>query len=342
MMTKWKQLWKTRVALPAPLKEITMPTKEQEFTFPDEQGLEGEVEGKKAVQNEVELEIVDDTPLEDRNRQPLDRVVEDPTDEELQSYGEKVQARLKELTHARHDDRRRAEKAERELQEATELARRMMVDQQRLQEQFNKGRTEYVTQAQKMAELEVDRAKEALTKAHEAGDTEAFVKAQADLTAATVAAVIAKNSPQRLQQQDNRANVAASQPKQPSVVDPKAEAWWARNRWFGDDDEMTSFARGVHRKLAKAGYDLSSDEYYAALDRRLREVFPKNFQAASTNGTDDSPRSRPAANIVASASRSTGPKKIRLTQSQVDLARRLGVTPEAYAKQVQILEQTNG
>jgi hypothetical protein len=316
-----------------------------EFKFPDEIETKDDKATDKVefeVENDAEVEVVDDTPDQDRGRKPLEKPVEEPTDDELAQYGEKVRSRIKELTHARHDERRAKEVLERQNQEAIRAAQMLFEENKRLKGQLNTGTTAFVSQAQRLADVEVEKAKSALKAAHEAGDTEAFVEAQTKLNEAVFAQQRAKalKAPAPLQRQPQRDNVAPQQatpaPVPAPAPDPKLDAWRQRNPWFGEDDEMTSFAFGLHNKLAKSGANVGSDEYYATIDARVRQVFPNKFETPKSE-----PAKRPGT-VVAPTQRATSAKKIKLTQSQVAIARRLGVPLEEYARNVAKLEQQNG
>lgn len=306
----------------------------EEFKFPDEKQTEKDSKEEKVeftVEGEddkVEVEVVDDTPPKDRGRKPLDKPVTDPTEDELQDYSDKVQSRIKELTHARHDERRAREAAQREKEEALRFAQAAFAENKALKERLSKGETTFITQTQRLADIEVEKAKAALKAAHEAGDTEAFVEAQAALNKAQLMQERVKTfKPTPLPNVPQSVNVPTQQPAQTPVpkVDEKAQAWKQRNSWFGEDDEMTSFALGLHNKLVKSGYDTQSQEYYEALDNRIKEVFPDKFKAD---------KAKKPATVVAPSSRSTSAKKIVLTPTQVSIAKRLGLTLEQYARQV--------
>jgi hypothetical protein len=314
-----------------------------EFQFPDEIETKNDKAAEKVefeVENDAEIEVVDDTPDQDRGRKPLEKPVEEPTDDELAQYGEKVRSRIKELTHARHDERRAKEALERQNQEAIRAAQMLFEENKKLKGQLNTGTTAFVSQAQRLAEVEVEKAKSALKAAHEAGDTEAFVEAQAKLNEAVFMQQRAKAlKPAPLQSQEQRGNVAPQQPSQQAPVtqlDPATEAWKQRNPWFGEDEEMTSLAMGVHNKLVKSGYNPGSKEYFDTIDSRLRQVFPDKFETSKSE-----PARRPST-VVAPTQRATSAKKIKLTQSQVAIARRLGVPLDEYARNVAKLEQQNG
>lgn len=314
-----------------------------EFKFPDEVETKNDKTTDKVdfeVEDEAQIEIVDDTPEQDKNRKPLEKPVEEPTDDELAQYGEKVRTRIKELTHARHDERRAKEALERQHQEAVRAAQTLFEENKKLKTQVSTGTTAFVSQAQRLADVEVEKAKAALKAAHEAGDTEAFVEAQTKLNEAVFMQQRVKAlKPTPLQSEEQRANVAPQQPSQQAPVpqiDSATEAWRQRNPWFGQDDEMTSLAMGVHNRLVRSGHTPGSKEYFDTIDSRLRQIFPDKFEAPKPEAAK-----RPAT-VVAPTQRATSAKKIRLTQSQVAIARRLGVPLEEYARNVAKLEQQNG
>jgi len=311
-----------------------MAVQGEEFKFPHEkeQEVEFEIEGQET--NEPEIEVVDDTPEKDRGRKPLDREVQDPTDDELQEYGDKVKNRIKELTHARHDERRAREAAQREKEEAFRLAQAAVEENKQLKERLARGQTTYVSQAQKLAEVELEQAKAALKAAHEAGDTDAFAEAQIALNRAVLMTEQAKAMKTPLRSEETSGNVVPQQAPRPQApkTDTKALAWKDRNQWFGKDEEMTSLALGLHNKLVRSGYDTSSDEYYNAIDTRMRQVFPDKFESEKTEQKSANTARKPAT-VVAPSSRATSAKKIVLTSSQVALAQRLGLPLEVYARQ---------
>lgn len=314
-----------------------MALDKQEFKFPDETPVDTKNDDKKVdfeIEGDTEIEVVDDTPEQDKGRKPLDRPVTDPTDDELQDYSEKVKSRIKELTHARHDERRAKEALERQHNEAIRAAQVLVEENKKLKDQLTQGQTGFITQAQKLAEVEVEKAKAALKAAHEAGDTEAFVEAQAKLNEAIFNQQRVKAFKPPLQKAAEPDNVSSQQAAPTAPVqqpDPKYLAWRQKNPWFGEDDEMTSLALGLHNKLAKGGTVVGSDEYYSTIDRRMRQVFPDKFE--SPVDRSEAPAKKPAT-VVAPSSRATSAKKVVLTQSQVTLAKRLGLTPEQYAKAV--------
>lgn len=307
-----------------------MTVEKTEFVFPDE------IEEVKDTTEEQEIEVVDDTPEADKNRKPLDREVEDPTDAELDSYGDKVKARIKELTHARHDERRVREALEREHQEAIRLTQAAIEENKRLKKQLEEGTTTNATQSQKLAEINLAAAKAKLKQAHESGDSDAFADAQEEVTSAVMALAQAKSfKPTPLQKEEASGTVVPNTPERTPVAKPddKAVKWRDDNPWFGTDKRMTSFALGVHQELVEGGYDTKSDAYYNAINKALRDTFPTAFKSP------EKADKKPPATVVAPATRSTSATKVTLTKTQVALAKRMGLPLEMYARQVAALEQ---
>jgi len=309
------------------------------FKFPDEQ----ENEVKVSDETDVEIEVVDDTPEKDRGRKPLDKDVADPTDEEIESYSDKVQSRIKELTHARHDERRRKEALEREKTELERLAQQLLSENNRLKQSYNEGQEVLVNTARKEAETELDAARRKLRAAQEAFDTDAIIEAQEELAAAKFRAEEAKRfRPQTLQPTEFPVQTQ-QQPQTQVQPDEKSLRWQAKNQWFGQPgfEEYTSYALGLHQKLVNGGVDPRSDEYFDQIDGRMKSKFPEIF-----GGAEDKPKTvevqKKPATVVAPAARTTSGGKIRLTQTQVALAKKLGLTPQQYAVQVAKLENQNG
>ena len=291
--------------------------------------------------DEVEVEIVDDTPEKDRGRKPLDREVEDPSDEEIESYSEGVQKRIKELTHARHDERRAKESLFREKQELERLAQHMVSENAKLKEYVKSGTEKYAASIKQVADSELENAKRQYKAAYESGDADALVAAQEAMTDAKMRTEAAKNFRAPPLQDTETAVQTPSQVSRPEI-DEKTVRWQARNQWFGSTgyEEHTSFALGLHQKLVNSGLDPRSDEYFERIDARMKSTFPEVF------GSEDKPRSgdgskRPTS-VVAPATRSTGARKIQLTPTQVALAKRYGLTPQQYANEVAKLEKSNG
>jgi hypothetical protein len=302
---------------------------ETAFKFPDEEV----VNNKETAGTEVEIEIVDDTPEEDRNRRPMKEAPVDVSDEELEQYSDSVKKRIQHFTKGYHEERRSKEAAVREREEAVNLAQNLVEENKRLQGSLGQGQAALLDQAKKVIAGEVDEAKRQLKIAHEAFDTDGIVEAQDALTNAKIKADRVNNF--KLPPVQEPKNVV--QPQQAAAapqIDTKARAWQDENPWFGSDDEMTAVALTVHKKLVEGKIDPTSDEYYEKINSRVRQLFPDAFPSGKT---------AKRSTVVASATRSTAPRKIVLTQSQVNIAKRLGVPLEAYAKQVAAdLRKQNG
>ena len=304
-----------------------------EFEFPDE------IEEKEAKAKAEEEKKVEDEEIEVVAAEPDPKLAPAPapdevTDEELNKYSDKrLKERLAHLGRGYHDAKREAENALRDREEAIRLAEAVAEENRKLKGSLSQGQTALLEQAKKVVANEVEEAKRKYKTAYESGDPDALVAAQEELTNAKIKADKVNNfKPAPLQ--DEKTEVQPRQIAREPQVDPRAQAWQAKNEWFGKDREMTGFALALHEKLViEDGVDPRSDEYYKRLNGRIRQVFPEKF--ASDEPADAQPSQRqPKANIVAPATRSTAPKKIVLEPRQVQLAKRLGIPLELYAKKV--------
>jgi hypothetical protein len=311
-----------------------------DFEFPDEK----ETKAKSQVEDEVEFEVEDDTPESDRGRNPLPRnVVEELEKDEMEEYSENVKVRLKQMKKVWHDERREKEQALREQQEAIEIAKRVMEENKFLKGRISRGEQTFVDTYKTAAEMELDVAKRAYKDAYDMGDTEKLVEAQQQLNDAQYKLRRASEYVPALQQEET---VVQREPEMPaSRPDPKMMAWQERNQWFGKDPEMTSLALGLHQKLVSEygqAYP-STDEYWQKVDQTMKRRFPEAF-SDSQEETQPTNRQRTekAATVVAPATRTTASKKVKLKQSTVNTIKKLGITPEAYIREMQKLEATNG
>jgi len=295
------------------------------FEFPDE--IEAKAGKPTAKAEAPEIEIVDDTPAADRNRKSMTEDPVDPTDEEMEAYSESAKKRIKHFTKGYHEERRAKEAALREREEAVRIAQAIAEENRSLKGSLNQGQQALIEQTKTVIATELENGKREYKAAYEAGDSDALLAAQEKLTAAKLREDRVNNfRPAPLQ--DEKHVIQTQQ----APVDAKAETWKESNEWFGSDDEMTSFALGLHMKLVKGGISPTSDEYYQKVDSRMRQVFPEKFDSTETA---DAPTPRvQKQNVVAPATRSTAPRKVVLTQSQVNVAKRLGVPLELYARKV--------
>ena len=335
-----------------------MPFQKVEYEFPDEETKEKqdiEVEGSSAIEvdiggkkakaeaeksesivesevdtddDEYEIEVVDDTPKADRNRKPSDPP-EDVTEDELEDYSEKVRKRIQHFSKGYHDERRAKEAAFREREELERLSQQLVEENKKLKSNVNKNQTALLEQAKRSAVSELESAKKQYKDAYEAGDSDGVLSAQENLTNAKIKADRLNNFKlPALQEDETNVKMVPETTPPPVEVDKRAQAWQDANSWFNQDVEMTSYALGLHNKLVNEGVSPQSDDYYERIDSRMRQLFPENFEGEEV----DKPKKQ--SNVVAPATRSTSPKKVRLTQTQLTLSKRLGLTPEQYAKQV--------
>ena len=315
-----------------------------EFQFPDE-AQEQETQEQQVEAAESDFEVEDDTPEQDRGREPLpENVVKELEEDELNDYSERVRTRMAQLKKVWHDERRAKEATLREREEALRVAQQIIEENKRLKATLSSGEEMLMQSMREAAEREFDIAKREYKEAYDAGDTERVIEAQQRLTNAQFRVQQATGyRPQFSAQkalQEQTAQVY-TEPERPQISRPdtKAVAWQDRNPWFGTDEEMTSLALGLHEKLVKSGVDPRSDDYYSRIDNTMRKRFPEYF-GGTQEQAKPTPRAKPAT-VVAPATRSTAPKKIVLTKTQVNLAKRLGITPEQYAREL-MKENANG
>lgn len=311
------------------------------YKFPDE--IETQTPSLVNAGDEVEIEVVDDTPEPDKGREPMKEPPADVTEEELEQYSDGVKKRIQHFTKGYHDERRAKEAAVREKEEALKLAQSIFEENKRLKGDLGQGQAALIDQAKQVITGEIEDAKRRYKAAYEAGDSDALIEAQEALTNAKIRSDRVNNLKPALQEPESKVQPAyqpETQPAQPQV-DTKARAWQDNNPWFGSDEEMTAVALTVHKKLVENGVDPTSDAYYEKINSRVRQLFPESFADAAPSEKEE--RVVKKSNVVASATRSTAPRKIVLTQSQVSVAKRLGVPLELYAKQVaEQMRKNNG
>ena len=322
----------------------------ENYKFPHEEDVvkdegkpvEEEVEAKgKPEEDKLEIEIEDDTPVEDRGRRTSKpEFVEKVEKDELDLYSQEARSKIDAFRKFYHDERREKERALREQQEAVEVAKKLYEEVKQLKGRVNSSDEAAINSFKTTAEREIDMAKKEYREAYDAGDSEKLVEAQDKLTTAKMkiekASSYAENINQRkaLQEQENEVKIPQQTEAAP-VRDQQASAWQERNSWFGQDDEMTSLALGLHEKLVKENglAYATTDEYYKRIDETMRRRFPENFEGEKVDDEKSTPRQKPST-VVAPASRSTSSKKIKLNTSQLAIAKKLGLTPEQYAREL--------
>jgi len=306
-----------------------------EFEFPDEAGQKKKFKADKADESGMKIEIEDDTPPADRGRKPMKEPVEEPTEDELASYDEKVQSRIKKFTRGYHDERRAKEEALREREAAEQFAKQVYEENKRLKEQLSTGSKAYIETSKGAAQVELESAKDKYRKAYEAGDADAIVTAQEAIAKATV-------------------KLDKAETLRPIELEDKEEFKPAKAESAAP---KVSPAMGIDKKLQREyGVEyVGTEEYFKTVDRTMRKRFPEYFETQSQEEDDPPPQKRSApvqedddepprraskpATVVAPASRSSSPSRVRLKASEANIARRLGVPLEQYAKQVALLNR---
>lgn len=322
-----------------PMEHNAAPNGMQEFKFPDEQELSPD-------ENDDPIEVVveDDTPPEDRGRDPMPgEVVEDLENDDLEEYSEKVKQRMRQLRKVWHDERRAREAREREQAEAVRVAQKLLHEQKRLREAYAEGEKLLVQTAAYAAQADLAMAERDYREAYDAGDTDKVLEAQRRIQDASFRLDKIKNyQPTALQTAVTDVHIPTQAPEKPKLS-TKTQEWVAKNPWFGPgpgkNREMTSLAMGVHEQLIEEGVSPDTDEYFKRIDAAVHRRFPEYFQRDQRlqKDTKKSPSS-----VVAPAARAAAPKRIRLTASQVAFAKKCGMTPEQYARELQKLENSNG
>jgi len=293
-----------------------------DYKFPDEQ------DDPKDLDDEIIVEVEDKTPAEDRNKVPLpEKIKEELYNDELEDYSTKVKKKLLQMKKLAHDERREKDAAIREQNEAVEFAKRLMDENKRLKSNLNSSEKNVLLSVTKTVEMELDSAKKAYREAYDSGDTDKVMEAQERLTEATLKVDKVRNfRPQPVE--DEETVVQPPQPRiQEASKDPSAVAWQQENPWFGEDEEMTSLALGLHEKMRREGVRISSQEYYNRLNTTIRKRFPERFENAEEQ--DDRPSRK--SSVVAPATRTTSAKRVRLTPGELNLAKKFNLTPEQFA-----------
>jgi len=315
-----------------------------DFQLPDELDVKNKY--KASTEDDFELEIEDDTPVEDRNRNALPKeMVKELEEDELESYSDGVKAKMIQMKKVWHDERREKEQALREREAAESLAQRILTENKQLKSKLSNGERNYLDTFKGAAELELNVAKKAYKDAYDMGDSDGLMEAQQKIADANYKLRRAEEYvPSR---QEEETPVQSNTEVQVPRPDQRTIAWQERNNWFGNDEEMTSLALGLHQKLVKeygSSYP-STDEYWKKVDETMRRRFPDYFeteQEPKEKTPYKTQRTERNSAVVAPAGRSTAPRKVVLKQSEVAIAKRLGLTPEQYAREKMNMEAKNG
>ena len=298
--------------------------------------IEENIEDSNEVveQDDFEVEIIDDTPEEDRvpkRKEKSESSAENDNEEEIKNYSEGVQKRISKLKYEFHEERRAKEESDRLKEEAIKYAEKLKKDNESLRKTLADGESMLIDQAKGRVGAELDKAKADYKEAYESGDPDKLIDAQEKLS--------------KLHNEKFRVDEYKPQPQEVQEEAPKPQApklsqrdleWQKNNEWFEKDSVMRGTAMGLHTKLQQKGVVLGSEEYYKEIDEGMRNIFPEKFEVQQ-----EAPELQNG-NVVAPVERSGKKSRtVRLTRTQVALAKRLGLSPEQYAAQL-MKEQSNG
>lgn len=322
-----------------------MATKYEEYKLPHEQDAEKDELDVTIEEDDesVEVKVVDDTPPEDRHVEPLPEDIKTELEkvDESEEYSNNVKIKFKQYKKAWHDERRAKEAAFREQQEALAVAQRILDENKKLKSMIQTGEKELISTYQTSAEMELDKAERNYKEAYDSGDSEKLLAAQKELVRAEMKLDKAKNFKPTVQDEENDVQPTPQRQEAQPQMDPKVASWVSRNPWFVDQNKraMRKYAEGVHEELAERygrGF-IGTDEYFASIDKEVKKRFPEEFASSSTNDEEKPQRTKPAT-VVAPAKRSTAPKQVVLSKTEANLARKLGLTNEQYAREKMRLE----
>ena len=324
------------------MEEQTMSTEDKFF------GVKTTIGGEKS---DVDVEVVDDRPPEDRRPPAKEAKEEEGGDEELEGYSDKVKKRINKLRYQQHEERRQREAAEKMREEAVRVAQKYADENKKYHAIIQEGEQYLVHQIRERANLALEQAKGQYRQAYEEGNTdkvveaqEAMMRAQSEFQSADYQMNQMNAERQRFAQQPQRQQFPEPQPAvqqpQPQAQEPpkpteKAAKWAQDNPWFGQEKDMTALAYGVHERLVRdEGYDPNSDEYFETIDRTMRSKFPEYFGDEEVSTEEPAAKSPPVVTAPSSRNNGAKPRKVKLTRTQLSLAKRLGLTPEQYANQL--------
>jgi hypothetical protein len=321
------------------MEEQTMSTEDKFF------GVKTTIGGE---QSDVDVEVVDDRPPEDRRPPAKEAKEEEGGDEELEGYSDKVKKRINKLRYQQHEERRQREAAEKMREEAVRVAQKYADENKKYHAIIQEGEQYLVHQIRERANLALEQAKSHYRQAYEEGNTdkvveaqEAMIKAQSEFQSADYQMNQMNADQQRRAQQPQQQYQRYPEPQpQPQVQAPpqpteKAAKWAQDNPWFGQEKDMTALAYGIHERLVRdEGYDPNSDEYFETIDRTMRSKFPEYFGDEEVSTEEPVTKSPPVVTAPSSRNNGAKPRKVKLTRTQLSLAKRLGLTPEQYANQL--------
>jgi hypothetical protein len=314
-----------------------------EFKFPDE------VDKEEPVQEEqLEIEIEDDTPLEDRGHQPMPKdIVDELEKDELEAFTGEAKQKLHQLKKVWNDERRAKEAAAKEAAEASRIAQKLVEENKKLKAKLTEGEQTLHTKYKENVSYEFEKAKKEYKDAYDSGDSDRLVEAHEKLTKVQMEVdKIDRYQPQYAEDVLQNSEIDVTIPQQPQRLDSKTQSWLDKNQWYGVDEDMSFLAMGIHRRLERDGVPAGSDYYWSTIDDEIKRRFPEKFvdetKTSSEVETKPSAKTSKPSTVVAPATRSTSPKRVKLTPTQMALAKKFNLSPEQYARELTKLESQNG
>ena len=321
-----------------PGAEVQIP----EIDKPENEVTTEEVSNETVIENNTESNDSIEKPdeqsnvqAEEKTEQETEKKVEE-NKKEIDDYSDGVKRRIAKLT-------KKMREAERREQAALEYAKTIKTEQDQLKSKYSKLDTGYVSEMENRIKSSMEAAASKLAKAREDGDLKAEISAQTQISKlgyeeARLAEIKSKqdNKPESVREPVKTTEVRQQTVQEPINPDPRAQTWAQKNSWFGSEEAMTYTAFSLHKKLVEEeGFDPQTDEYYSEIDKRIRLEFPHKFDKVQSQTTNKPTQ------VVASANRSSKPgrKTVRLTSSQVAIAKKLNVPLEEYAKQLKITKE---
>ncbi len=302
--------------------------KTQDFSF---------LEQDDGMPPEIEIEIIDDVPEEDRlNATPLPKdIVNEIDNDDLESYSKEAKQRLLQMKKLINDERRAKETALRENEEAIRVANTVINENKSLKGRLSSGEKVYVSTAKEKLASDLDQARRAYKEAYDSGDGDRLVEAQERLTEIKFKTQeMERYIPQYEENTLQLPEIEIQNQNQPARLDSKTQAWLDKNKWYGSDDDMSFLAMGIHKRLEREGVPTGSDHYWNTIDIEMKKRFPDKLGDAETKNSATTRKST----VVAPATRSTSSKKVAITASAAAIAKKLGVTPEQYVREMTKLE----
>jgi hypothetical protein len=323
-----------------------------DYKFPDEmeedkgKPVDTEELDISIEEDEVQIEVKDDTPPADRGVEPVPENMrqELETLDASEEYSRNVKEKFKQYKKVWNDERRAKEAAMREQQEALATAQKILDENKRLKSMLHNGEKELISTYQTSAEMEAERARRSYKEAYDSGDSDALAEAQEEMMRAQLKLDKAKSFKPTVQNPENDVQIQVKQSQQPAQMDDKVAEWVANNPWYVDPNKkvMSKYAVFVHEELEeKFGRAfIGTDEYFKRIDTEVKRRFPEEFDDIEVKNDEEEKPQRTAklSTVVAPAKRSTSSKKIVLTKTQVALAKKFGLSPEQYARELSKLE----